>query len=397
SALQYSHNTASLSNGKCISFTPNTLNYSWTGPNGFSSGIQNPSLGTVTALQAGMYNVTFTDGFGCTNIASVTLVVNPSPTITLGPNPSVCSGITSADLPYSATTGTPDQYSLNFDAAAEAQLFADLTNSVLPSSPIVITVPGAAAPGVYNATLTVRVASSTCISTSYPITVTVLGLPNAGTVNGTTPLCVAATATYTSTGNTGGAWTSTNPAVASVNSVTGFVTALTAGTTDITYTVNNGCGSPAMAFKTLTVDPIEVLNTNDSGAGSLRDIIACAGPNANITFSPSLMNQTITLTSGEILINKNLTLSGIGMLTLSISGNNASRIFQVQTGKTLVVKNMTLRDASALTNGGAVYAQGNLTLENVLLINNFENGVPKGLTVVNPSLINIIGTVDIKN
>ena len=37
------------------------------------------------------------------------------------PNPSVCVGSTSANLTYSATTATPDQYSINFNAAAEAQ------------------------------------------------------------------------------------------------------------------------------------------------------------------------------------------------------------------------------------------------------------------------------------
>ncbi len=178
--------------------------------------------------------------------------------------------------------------------------------------------------------------------------------------------------------------------------MTGFVTALSAGTTDITYTSSNACGSPDADFQTLTVSPVEVLNTNDTGAGSLRDIIACAGPGATITFAPGLTGQTILLTSGEIVINKNLTLSGPGMLNLTISGNSTSRVFHVQTGNTLRIEDMALKNGSAMTNGGAVFVQGGLILENVLLENNMENGVPKSLTIINPALLEVIGNVDMK-
>jgi uncharacterized protein YjdB len=40
-----------------------------------------------------------------------------------------------------------------------------------------------------------------------------------------------------------GAWSSSNPSVASVNAATGAVTTLTAGSTDIVYTITNGCGT----------------------------------------------------------------------------------------------------------------------------------------------------------
>jgi len=43
--------------------------------------------------------------------------------------------------------------------------------------------------------------------------------------------------TYSSNGDGGGAWSSTNTSVATVNTGTGVVTAVAAGTTDIVYTV----------------------------------------------------------------------------------------------------------------------------------------------------------------
>ncbi|MBL7805320.1 MAG: hypothetical protein JNL02_16395, partial [Saprospiraceae bacterium] len=96
----------------------------------------------------------------------------PNPTITLGSITPVCPGSGSASLPYSATTGGVDQYSIDFDAAAEAAGFVDVTNAALPSSPIGITVPGMATCGTYNATLTVRNSVLNCVSINYNIAVT---------------------------------------------------------------------------------------------------------------------------------------------------------------------------------------------------------------------------------
>jgi hypothetical protein len=53
-----------------------------------------------------------------------------------------------------------------------------------------------------------------------------------------------------------------------------------------------------------------VLNNLDSGAGSLRAEIAAARSKDTIVFAPSLKGQTITLTSGELLIDKDLTIAG---------------------------------------------------------------------------------------
>lgn len=76
---------------------------------------------------------------------------------------------------------------------------------------------------------------------------------------------------------------------------------------------------------------ITVINKNDSGTGSLRQAIASAGAGDTVTFQPSLTG-TIVLTSGELLINKTLTISGPGSARLMISGNSASRVFKVSNG-----------------------------------------------------------------
>ena len=138
-----------------------------------------------------------------------------------------------------------------------------------------------------------------------------------------------------------------------------------------------------------------VTNTNDHGDGSLRDIISCSSAGGNVTFALPPMSQ-ITLTSGEIIIDKDLNISGPVQSDLTISGNNQSRIFNLFAGNSLALTSLTLKNAFNTINGGAIYVKGNLTLNNVLLQQNFEGGIPKSLTLASPGSIMIIGNVEMK-
>jgi hypothetical protein len=61
--------------------------YHWTGPNGFASTDQNPSVTNVTAAAAGDYNVTATVA-GCTSVpATETVAVNPPASVSIQPLP----------------------------------------------------------------------------------------------------------------------------------------------------------------------------------------------------------------------------------------------------------------------------------------------------------------------
>ena len=63
--------------------------------------------------------------------------------ITLGDSPVVCQGATSANLPYTELNGSPlpDEYTIDYDAAAEAAGFADVAYTALPLSPIPFPLP----------------------------------------------------------------------------------------------------------------------------------------------------------------------------------------------------------------------------------------------------------------
>ncbi|WP_017721297.1 DUF4347 domain-containing protein [Kamptonema formosum] len=117
---------------------------------------------------------------------------------------------------------------------------------------------------------------------------------------------------------------------------------------------------------------LTVTNNADSGAGSLRQAIASAAAGDTIQFAPSLANQTITLTSGQLNITKNLTVDGAAAPGLTVSGNNASRVFEVAGAATnFTLKNLTVangrtsdKGGGILTGVGAVLTVGNCNFKN---------------------------------
>src|SRR3954447_23396199 len=76
-------------------------------------------------------------------------------------------------------------------------------------------------------------------------------------------------------------------------------------------------------FTTATGATLVVASNADSGPGTLRAAIAVAGNNDTINFALSYP-ATITLTTGELLVPGNLTISGPGAANLTVSGNNGS-------------------------------------------------------------------------
>lgn len=204
-----------------------------------------------TATPAGTCAATFSTG------NTVPLTVSSTPTIALNSTSiSGCQGAT-APLAYSATTGTPNRYSIDFDAAAEAAGFTDIPNTtILPASPINVSIAGAIAANTYNAVLTVRRTGATgCTSQNYPITITVNQSPNAGTISGPTAVCVGSTISLGSSGDAGGTWSSSSNAVATVDA-NGVVTGVTNGSVTITYSVTSGnCTTSTTASVTVNPKP----------------------------------------------------------------------------------------------------------------------------------------------
>lgn len=75
---------------------------------------------------------------------------------------------------------------------------------------------------------------------------------------------------------------------------------------------------------------LTVASNADSGPGSLRQAIADAQPGDTIVFDSSLNDSVITLTSGQLDLDKPLTILGPGPDQLAIDGNASSRVFNIE-------------------------------------------------------------------
>src|SRR2546421_145197 len=148
--------------------------------------------------------------------------------------------------------------------------------------------------------------------------------------------------------------------------------------------------------------PAVVANSNDSGAGSLRDAIinACSGDTISFDTSAGHVMSPITLTSGELLIDKSLTIQGPGAGTLTISGNNSSRVFEISLNQTanlsgLTIANGQVAGSNGTNKGGGILNAGNLTIDSCTISNNTSTG--SGSINFAGGIFNATGTLNITN
>ncbi len=146
---------------------------------------------------------------------------------------------------------------------------------------------------------------------------------------------------------------------------------------------------------------------------TLRQAIGAAnadGPDSTITFDPTVFAsaQVITLLNGQLTVSANTTITGTGARKLSISGNNASRVFEVTAGTTTMtgltitagkISNLgggiavdvstalsmtdctVTGNTSTTTEGGGIFSQGALTLTRCAVVNNTANSFAGGITL----------------
>lgn len=126
-----------------------------------------------------------------------------------------------------------------------------------------------------------------------------------------------------------------------------------------------------------------VNSTGDSGSGSLRQAISDANgngdPSNTIDFNLA-PGATITLTGGQIAVSKTLTITGPGNNGITISGNNADRIFDVAPASSdveLSIEGLTLRDGRVTGVGGCIRA---LSDANYIATVSLNNSVVTGCT-----------------
>ena len=203
---------------------------SYTWDNGVSNGVGFVPNATTT------YIVTGTDANGCTNTDQVTVTVNAVPSVNAVNNQTLCAGASASAVAFSGTAG-----------ATYAWVNSNPSIGLTPSGSgniAVFTAVNATANPI-TGTITVTPTQAGC--TGAPQTFTITVNPNP-TITGLNALCAGATLQLTGSGtpavNT--PWASGTAAIGSVSN-NGLFTALSPGTSVLTYTNSNGC------FATTTV------------------------------------------------------------------------------------------------------------------------------------------------
>ncbi|MEQ8752430.1 MAG: choice-of-anchor Q domain-containing protein [Coleofasciculus sp. G1-WW12-02] len=134
-----------------------------------------------------------------------------------------------------------------------------------------------------------------------------------------------------------------------------------------------------------------VNNLFDSGTGSFRQAIFNANAQSGldeIIFDTGGVPSTITLTSGALNIADSVNILGPGANLLTVSGNNNSRIFNINDGGSdildVLISGLTLTNGNAqaadfnpfLTVGGGIFnADENLSLVDAVITNNTAFGI----------------------
>ena len=118
---------------------------------------------------------------------------------------------------------------------------------------------------------------------------------------------------------------------------------------------------------------LTVTNTNDSGAGSLRQAITDAYPGDTIEFAADLSGGTITLGS-QLTIDKDLTIDGSSLAShVTISGADQVRVFYINAGVTAELQGLDILngiDSSTSLRGGGIRNDGTLTVTNSTISGN---------------------------
>jgi uncharacterized delta-60 repeat protein len=292
--------------------------YSWTGPNGFTSTLQNPVIGGVAAAAAGTYSVTATAN-GCAGPArTTTVVVNAAiANNTISSNQAITIGQTPAALTGTTPTGGNGNYFYQWQSSTTSATsgFSNISSATADSY----------APGALMQTTWFQrvVTSSPCSNISNAISIQVGAAPTIATSSITgTSFCTATSVnvpfTISGTFNSGNIFTAqlsnASGSFASPVSI-GTFTGTTASTISATILPNTAAGT-GYRIRIIASDPATTGTDNGANLTVLNQIadpvasaspstislgqstsLSVANPSPNATYiwnGPNVSNQTGT-------------------------------------------------------------------------------------------------------
>ena len=288
-------NNGPLCSGNTLNLTATTVSgatYSWTGPNGFTSTLQNPGIPNATGTSSGTYTVIATVGSCSSAPATTTVTISPAPSAPVaGNNGPLCEtnalNLTANNIPGATYSWTgPNGFT------------STLQNPTINS----VTV---ADSGVYYVVATI----SGCVSDTGSTDVVVSPTPATPNVSSNSPVCqngtlnlnvdTTAGATYAWTGPNGFTSTLPNPSITNVSSAN-------AGSYNVVVTLNGCSSGRAIAVVNINTSPTPVATSNSP---------VCAGGTLNL-FGTSVNGASYSWTgpNGFTSTNQNPTITNISVL-----------------------------------------------------------------------------------
>ncbi len=286
-----------------VSAVAGATGYTWTLPGGWSGTSTTNSITATAGSTGGVISVTADNACGSSTVRNLTVTVNPSPTIVVSSDATICSG-----------TSTPLTAS---GAATYTWLPSASLNNASIANPT-------ATPAV-TTTYTVTGTAAGCPNTNV-VTITVTQTPTI-TVSGTNAICTGGSTNLTANGATTYSWL---PAASLSNASIDTPVATPASTTTYTVTgTTSGCSNTGTY--TVTVNSIPV--TSASGTATI-----CAGTNTTLgatgatTYSwlpsatlnnPSIANPVATPTTTTTYTVTGISLGCSSTATVTITTTTA--------------------------------------------------------------------------
>jgi hypothetical protein len=312
--------------GSITTHTAGTLTLGTLGTGAAKFGSTSTSA-TAPVFKNNTYFTAGTTGFITVGTSSCT-----APTITLSSIPSVCPGVVSYSIPYTAVTGGADLYSISGTG------ITSVSNGTLnaPSSSIAVGLSSPAVTGTISpSAFTVSSSVTGCVSSNLSGSVTVLN--NVGTPNftvGATTVCQdAANTTYTATAtNSTGITYSVSPVGAgTIGSSSGIMdwNPSFSGTATITASAA-GCNGPQTGDRIVIVTPTVGTPSFTLGATTVCQNAADETYTATATDATAITYTVLPGTAGTIgsstgIMNWSATFSGTATITASAAGCNGPK------------------------------------------------------------------------
>ena len=297
-------NGGSVCAGSAISLTATTISgatYSWSGPSGFTSTTQNPSISNATTAKAGVYSVTATAN-GCTSAVSTTTVVVNTATAALSVSAgSACAG-SSTTVTFTGTPNAVVTYTINAGTNQTVTLNNAGTASVNT---------GALSANTVYALVSVQSGSCTFSLNS---NISIIVTPN--TWNGSVD------SNWNNAANwCGGVPTATSPVIIPTTSIQPVISGGTT-ITNTNFSVASGVTVTVNTGSTLIVTNDATINGSVKGAGTVK----MNGTTAQtISGIGNIQNLEINNTAG-VTITSTDTLKVTGTLTLTSGQLNTNNV-----------------------------------------------------------------------